>query len=438
MSRLEINAAGLLREGDKILVALSGGADSVALLRLLKSGGYNVLAYHLNHLLREQAGEDQKFCEDLCKTFGVPFFTESVKVEEYAKKNGISFEEAGRKFRYDGLLTISKRFGCNKIATGHHADDLSETFFLNLFRGSGIDGLSSIPDTRNADGIMIIRPLLSFTKKQIVEYLELINQPWREDHTNLCNDYLRNKIRNRLIPYIKSEYGISMAEKLISTTELLKIDKEYIDQKACEAFKKMAICEGDSCLLKLEDTTPNAIFARVIKLAVRKVAGDCRGITRVNIEQIISLKRTGSWTEFSVSDCSLRVTRKYSGLFFERSVPKTDEKYDLIVEKITDWDGQIPSVNMHQIYIDASKVEGEIRIRSRLPGDRMVPLGMTGSKKIKDLLIDRKIDVERRDDAIVVHDNEKIIWVAGVQMSELVKIDDNTVEILFVNFKKTN
>ncbi len=499
--RAGIENSSLIKRGDRVLVSLSGGADSVALFcalsELRHEFGYEMSAYHLNHSLRgADADRDEDFCRRLCERLSVIFYSEKIDVGARAEAQGISFEDAGRRTRYEGLAAIvagmqsaadiqgaeGQDTGRVLVATGHHAGDVAETFFMNALRGAGLSGLCSISDravrsvslnvrhSRNEYGgfcgaemqrnvssgrgvcrLEIIRPLVGFQKSELIEYLISTGQDWREDATNESDDYFRNRIRKLLNEmYIK---------KIGECIGLLQKDRDFLDAHA-ERLADALISEGDyfgvkRVLLKLEGSLDFAEISRLVRIAIKRLKGDIVDLSRRDVESVIGLSRVGAKVslaggvavyrnygelEFYFGECaetSAAAQTAFAEIFQKtpliedyRENPRNGvslehvsfEEYERLMENRVRG-ASCPTGRETSIVIDLEKVVGTLKVRRRQEGDSIVPLGMSGSRSLKKLLIDEKIDRRLRDDIPIVSDDEKIVWVAGVRMSELVKVD---------------
>ena len=256
----------IIVQGDKILVAFSGGIDSVALLNLLlevrESFGLRLGAAHLNHGYRENADADEAFCRSFCEEKEVPFFSRKMDVEAYAKAEKVSFEMAGRTLRYAFFEEVMKEKGFSKCATAHHLDDQVETVFLNLMRGTGLKGLTGISPLRGR----YVRPLLSYKKSELLAYLERNQISFRHDHTNDEVEYQRNRLRNEVLPYLEKHFNADVSESISRMTGLLVEDLKFIEGevekakellRACPAMDFVVICSNIGSFKMINDIYGN-------------------------------------------------------------------------------------------------------------------------------------------------------------------------------------
>jgi tRNA(Ile)-lysidine synthase len=283
----------MLDNEDRVLIAVSGGADSVALLmalNLLKSEFRLTLGIaHLNHQLRgEDSHKDEVFVKELAAKFGLEFFSDQKDVKAHAKSFGLSLEEAGRELRYDFFLQVSQKQDFNKIATGHNKNDNAELILMNLLRGSGLKGLSGIPPVRED---LFIRPLIRMSKQDILEFLACENQDFRTDSSNADTDFLRNALRHHLIPYLEREYNPSIVDGLTRLSHTVRQDEEFLEIEAENCF--------NVCLIEMEESVVSlsmeALFGlhpamqfRVLRKAIQKVKKNLRRISLVHVESIFA------------------------------------------------------------------------------------------------------------------------------------------------------
>jgi tRNA(Ile)-lysidine synthase len=284
----------MLAPGDSVLIAVSGGPDSIAmslaLLSLQRDYGLRLGIAHLNHMLRkDEAQRDETFVKEFAEKSGLEFYALRSNAALFAEKHGLSIEEAGRKLRYDFFSTISDRHGFDKIATGHTRDDNVELVLMNLLRGSGLKGLSGIPPKREN---RFIRPLIRSSKEAILDFLADCGQKYMIDSSNLETQYLRNKIRNTLIPLLQAEYNPSVTLAIDRTASIFRQEEDYLENEADSWFEKCLVSKNDSqvCLSakRISGLHP-AMQNRVLRNAVKWVKKDLRRISLIHLEQITEL-----------------------------------------------------------------------------------------------------------------------------------------------------
>ncbi|NQS99539.1 MAG: tRNA lysidine(34) synthetase TilS [Candidatus Omnitrophica bacterium] len=281
-----IEKFNLLKANDRVIVALSGGPDSVALLyvlaRLKKDWRLHLHIAHLNHLLRKnEAEEDSKFVLSLAKKLDYPISCESINVKDFAKRKKLSIEEAARKLRYDFLVKTAKENGANKIALGHNWNDQAETVLMRFLRGSGISGLRGMPAKRELSGCLIIRPLIEIKREQIMNFLKAKKISYRIDSSNLENSFLRNKTRNSLIPLLEKEFNPNIKQRLVSFAENVSCDSDFLQSEGIRRFKAVRIGASQTEIAlnagKLS-SLHEALQKLVCRMAIKQLKGDLRRI----------------------------------------------------------------------------------------------------------------------------------------------------------------
>lgn len=440
-----ITEYSLLKEGQGVVVGVSGGADSVALLVSLLSAsqkmGFSVYAAHLNHCIRENgAVADEQFVRELCEFYGVPLFCESVDVPYLASKNGETVEQAGRNVRYDFLERARIRFGADKIAVAHHMDDQAESILLHLIRGSGLAGLTGMQVKRGK----IIRPLLFIRRKQIEDYLQDNGIVYHTDETNLVADGSRNKLRLEIIPYIEKNLNGAIVPTLCRLGDILKKDEDYLDGEA--RFMLNSVRRGGGFDRKIISMLHDAIKARVIRLALSE-AGAVTDIEAIHIESIMGLleARTGARLHLP----GIEAWTSYDKIFFGTMRSNEEFSYPLVLEGITKtplgiFESKIIDVceiekNANVAYFDADEVSKlQLVVRTRQNGDRIFPFGAPGSRKLKEFFIDKKVPRDERNIALVCAENE-VCFVPGFTISDKLKVTEKTSKILKITYydKKT-
>ena len=281
-----IEKFNLLNKEDKVLVAVSGGPDSISLLNILHELGYNICTAHINHGIRENADNDERFVKEFCEIRNIPCFIKKVKLKEI--KSDMTTEELGRKIRYEFFDEIMKQENCTKIATAHNANDNAETVLMNMIRGTGLSGLKGIDISRDK----IIRPLLEITRAEIEEYCEKENLNPCHDESNDETIYTRNKVRLELIPYIEKNINSNIVNNINRMAEIIAREEEYIKRQVDIAYGDTLIAEEEGrtvCNLKKFNQYDNVIQKRLIIRYITKTLGNAKDIERVHIEDILKL-----------------------------------------------------------------------------------------------------------------------------------------------------
>ncbi|MCC0696739.1 tRNA lysidine(34) synthetase TilS [Clostridioides sp. ES-S-0048-02] len=452
-----INKHNLIQKGDKIVLGLSGGPDSVCLLhvlnRLKKDFNIEIYAAHLNHQIRGiEAQKDALYVSKLCEDMGIVFFVKSINVPKYCENEGLSLEEGARKLRYEMFYEIKDKIKANKIAIGHNLNDQAETVMMRIMRGTGLKGLKGIDYIRDN---CIIRPILDVERIDIEEYCKAYNLNPRIDKTNLENIYTRNKIRLDLLPYMKDNFNSNVIESIVRMSNSLKSDNDYIEKEAEAKFREVSnIKEKSFVEINLEDfiCLHDAIKVRVLRNSIKHILGDTNFVDQKHIEDIMSLESDSKVNKMITLPRNIFVYRKKDSIILtnEEIISEEIEFYYNIPSngfiKIKELkqiiETQVMSIDRYKSMkldnsskgFDFNKVKGGIVIRSRRQGDK-IKLAM-GSKKVKDLFIDLKIPREERCKIPIITDSEGIICVGDYKISENYKIDESTKEVLKINFNK--
>ncbi|SCI27644.1 tRNA(Ile)-lysidine synthase [uncultured Clostridium sp.] len=480
--------------GDSVLAAVSGGADSVCLLWLLHEMaaelGIKVFAFHMNHGIRgAEADRDEQFVMELCERLNIPLTVAHEKVEEYAAERGLSGEEAGRILRYHHLGETAEKYQCAKIAVAHHEDDDAETVLLNLFRGSGLAGLSGIRPVREN----IIRPLLCVSRKEIEGYLNEQELSWCEDSTNKENDYTRNKIRNELLPWVTENINSRAAEHILAVSEFaaqadayFEMEAERILEESCSKRReegkqpnsknageadgkesgtgqssKVAENEMKMCTkinTDIFDPQPEILKTYIVRRMILNAAGKAKDITERHIRSVMDLSGPGGGHTVDLP-YGLKAVRGYETLGIVQNknpsqMSESDQKQErkpvfenkinleTDMDEILDLGGthirlhavhrkkepEIPK-NQYTKWFDYDKINVGLSIRYRKNGDYLTLSG-GGKKKLRRYMIDEKIPENERDRIPVLADGDHVLWVVGYRISDYYKITDETEHIL--------
>ena len=270
---------------------------------------------HINHMIRKEASDDEQFVKETCQNLGVKFFSKSIDVKEIAHTKKIGIEEAGRNSRYEFFDEIAKKTGANKIAIAHNANDKAETIIMNLLRGTGLSGLKGIEPIKNGK---YIRPLLECTREEIENYCKEKNLEPRIDKTNFDNSYTRNKVRNVVIPYIKKEFNPNILETLNRLSELVKEEDAYITKQVKEIYNKIIIQEEPHIILDLKqfNKQETVIKSRLLLYTITKVLGNCQGIAKIHIEDIIKLCQNNIGNKFLTPNQNIKIFVKNGQIHF--------------------------------------------------------------------------------------------------------------------------
>jgi tRNA(Ile)-lysidine synthase len=441
----------MLGHGQTLLVAVSGGPDSVAMLhslyRLREALDCTLIVAHLNHQMRHDAAEDARFVSRMADDHGLLCVCESRDVPAYQRQHRLSPEDAARQVRYAFLQATAARHGADHIAIGHTADDQAETVLLRLLRGTGLTGLVGIPPVQGS----VIRPLIQVHRPDILTYLGAEQVPFREDPSNQHRRYTRNRLRLDVLPLLRQQYNPRLVESLCTMARLLAADEAALQTMAGECLRAVRLPghhgEVRLHIAQLSNCLP-ALQGRVVRQALRQVSGGLHGFTQRHIAAVLALCATTSGSKRVTLPRQVIAERRYHVLHILRDAQAVlvaptrhllpipgrcaIELLGLVVE------GQVigrealpaPFPTGQVTWLDASTVGSEVWVRTRRPGDRFQPLGCPHPKKLKTFLIDAKIPRQLRDRLALVVSERGIMWVAGVQIADWAKVTAATRQVL--------
>jgi len=441
---------GMLEETRTLLVAVSGGPDSMALLhalyRLRDSFPVQLIVAHLNHRMRADAATDAQFVAARAQELALPYVSTAIDVPAYRRRHKLSPEDAARRVRYDFLQATAAEHQAQRIALGHTADDQAETVLLRMLRGTGLKGLAGIPPVRGS----IVRPLIRVHRQEVLTFLRAHGIPFREDPTNQQREYRRNQVRLDLLPLLQQRYNPRIVEALCSLADLLAADDAALRLAAQQALQ-VARVQGSPAHVELQidalTTLPPALQGRVLREALGEAAGGLQGFTRKHILAILKLLQGEDGQKWLVLPRGMIVERRYSVLQIHRGFPPASLPVDVPlpipgrrsiatlgitlrseIRTRETLPGPFPTGD--QVWLDAARLQGEVRVRTRRAGDRFQPLGSPYAKKLKRFLIDAKIPHSLRDRLPLIVSPAGIAWVGGVQLAEWARVTPSTREIL--------
>ncbi len=444
----------MLEKGDKILVAVSGGPDSVALLHFLKQIEllYNLElhVFHLNHEIRgKEAAKDAQFVAGFASKVGVSATLMSFNVPLLAEREKLSLEEAAREARYNLMDEVAAKFVADKIALGHHANDQVETFLMRLIRGAGLEGLGSIAPVRDS----YIRPFIEITKEDILRYIEDNGLEYRIDASNEDLSILRNKIRHELIPLL-AEYNPQFEGSVLKTIEIVREDQSHLDDITTGIFDSLADAGDGFVRIPIQGliAQSTSLRRRLARKCIKWVKSDLHGIEFKHVEAILnSLETVPIQFELELPG-KIIVFTEYEQLVFAKKElfePALLEETRLKIPGITvaaplgiviEADYVSPREleferNGRVAHLDADKIPGELTVRSRKPGDSFKPFGMTGEKKLQDFFVDEKVPRRERNSVPIVGVGNKIVWVAGFRIDERYRVTEDTKRVLILRIR---
>ena len=422
----------LLSPGSKVLVALSGGADSVALLVVLMKLGYRCEAMHCNfHLRGEESNRDERFVAELCARHNVSLHTVHFDTAAYAKKQGISIEMAARELRYAAFEEQRAKIGAEAIAVAHHRDDSAETLLLNLLRGTGIKGLCGIQPKNG----YIVRPLLCVGRADIIDYLKWRNETFVTDSTNLTNDYTRNKIRLDIIPRL-AEINPSVLESLAATANRLREAEQIYNKAIKDAISRIMSGNTIDISALKKETAPQTLLHEILSPL---------GFNSTQVANISETIESEGCRE--VTNREWRIIKERDTLLI---VPNEEQKEytlslpaegcidtgrgTLIIERLS-FDGNIPKES-NRAMIDTSKLKKPLTLRSVRKSDRFAPFGMRGTKLVSDYLTDRKKSIiDKRQQLVVIDATGAIVWLVGERPAAPYCVKNSTKEVIALEWK---
>ena len=414
-----INQKRLFMPTDKVIIALSGGADSVALLCLLQTLGYNCEAAHCNfHLRGKESDRDQAFVCQLCAKRQVPLHIVHFNTVRTAEERHISIEMAARELRYEWFEEIRRKSGANVIAVAHHRDDSVETLLLNLIRGTGINGLRGIRPKNEH----IVRPLLCLDRKEIINYLNRTGQDYVTDSTNLQDEYTRNKIRLNLLPMMQ-EINPSVKESIFNTAEHLSEVSIIYKKSIEEATKRVQTTEGICIDALMQETAPETLLFEILYPL---------GFNTAQIRDIYRALEGQPGKTFSSEHWRVVKDRKYLLIEAYQQVEQpllAMEKYSLTPDFIIPRDKEVAC-------FDADKLLHPLSLRLWQQGDVFTPFGMKGRKKVSDYMTDRKFSLLRKEQQWVLCCGKDIIWLVGERTDNRFRIDSSTQRVLIIHIIK--
>lgn len=416
---------------DPLLLAVSGGIDSVVLLHLCHRIGLNVAIAHCNfHLRDEDSNLDQKFVAGLGTQLKVPFFVKEFDTQQYATEKKVSIQVAAREQRYHWFEEILKQNGHHYLLTAHHLDDSMETFFINFSRGTGIEGLLGIPEKTN----YIRRPLLVFTREEIEQYASENQLVWREDYTNAQTKYLRNKIRKNILPVFK-EINNHIDQSFQQTIAFLKDSHQMSEDASQMMFEKMVIKQGEDLLFPLKELSelsrPKAYLYKWLEPYGFKAWND-----------IADLIKAETGKRILAENYCLSKDRGYLLLRLKSKIQEEAEDFYYLHENQTIKQPiNLTTTNYERLkievtadplcaYLDRDKLQFPLIIRKPKKGDYFVPFGMKGTKRISKYVKDEKMNQIEKENIWLLCSGDTIVWIIGNRMDERFKVRNTTINVL--------
>jgi len=431
-----ISEQNLLEKSDRVLLAVSGGLDSVVMTHLFAQCDWPIGMAHVNYQLRGQdSDKDEQFVRDLASILEIPVYVRQVPTKKMVKETGSGIQELAREVRYQWFKELIREHGFQKVATAHHLDDHIETFYMRLLLRSDLPYLEGIPMVNGP----VIRPLLGFKKSELLAYAKQQKLTWREDHTNTESKYKRNKIRNKVLPKIAARHP-DYRETTLEFMESIHQLNEQLTTRLNRLRPELETREGDLITI---DKNKLAELHKT-KFLYYRYLNDF-GFNQSVADNIYKALGNGVGKTFQTGDRSLSIDRE---LVFISSEPETETKLEIsevkervvieggrfILERLPHTPEQLDEGNQ-TVILDAAKLHFPLQIRNWQPADKLVPLGMKGQKKVSDLLIDEKIPLYLKKRQLVLLSGNRIAWVIGVRMGDFFKVTPATREFMRITFK---
>ncbi len=456
--RRHLQAQALIQRGDRLLLAVSGGVDSRVLLDLFShvqaEWDLQLAIGHVQHRLRgKEAEEDAEFTAKLSSNYGLPFYSKAIAVQNFAQEKKLSLETAGRELRYNALAEMCGACGATALMTAHTQDDQAETILAHLVRGTGLRGLrgmqarSVIPHV----SFPVLRPLLLFSRADILAHARLHELAWREDHSNADVRFRRNRVRHELLPLVRERFNPQINASLARLASIARENEEYLQHVAGQAFSEALIAaETGKIILDLQRFRNyfRGVQAYVIRAAMERVISSS-ALTFDETEQILSFlnpthnqplafpRRRYLWRS------EVEIFHEKAGIVFSKIQPTPQSQFLEIGRRCVLHDAGIAITvapahdalwrkrsHAYLQFVDAASVSGKLRVRFPQAGDRFMPLGMHGFKKLSDFFIDAKVPYARRASVPLVECEKGLVWVCGYRLDERFKITPQTQNLL--------
>lgn len=444
-----IERYNMFSPGDRVLVGVSGGPDSVCLLHILnrcrKDMALSLHVVHINHGIRKRESKrEEKFVSHLAGRMGLPITVKSLDVPSYARRKKLTVEEAARDMRYSALEQLAGKLNAKKIALGHTASDQVETVLMHLLRGSGPQGLSGIPPVRKLGSSLIVRPLIEVNREEILSYLKKNNLTFCLDSSNRKTEYFRNKIRLKLLPLLRKNYNKNIDGALLRLSEILKEENAYWERVVERVLGKVVSWEAEKILIDfkrflrynvvVQRRVLYRLFGGIVTLsqieAIRSLAQKSSQGKRIYLGKRFSVRKEGNFLIFSSSP-----ERRFKKFNYPLRVPGKNEIEGLnltLNTRIVDF-YPVSEKETNTAYFDVDKINfKKLLLRNRREGDRFRPFGLRGTKKLSDFFIDRKIPRRLRDRVPLLVEGEDILWVVGIRRADKARITEDTKKILEV------
>ena len=437
----------MLEDGDKVIVGISGGADSVCLILVLeglrKRIKFDMIGVHINHLIRgADAEHDEHFVNQFCSEIGIPCITFRKDVKEIAKRDKMSEEEAGRMVRHELFRQVLKEEQGTKIALAHHQNDNAETLMMNLARGTGLTGLGGMHPVNG----QIIRPLLNVSRREIEEYLQKTDRLFCEDETNRSDQYTRNRIRNHIISYLEEEVNPKAVTHISSAMEQVRDIQEYLERQMIKDYHQVVRQKNGEWLLSASHyyETDKVIRPLILRKILMDAAGQKKNIFAVHIKDIDTLMERQCGREIHLP-YELSAVRCYEGICFRRSkssetiepvmlIPGREIRIDSVKMKASILPGSVSeadhSEKPYTKYFDYDIIKKDVSIRTRQAGDYITIDDQGHTQKLKAYFINKKIPREERNRILLAAEGNHVLWIIGYKVNQYYQVKSYTGQTL--------
>ena len=455
-----IKENSMFDKGEKVIVAVSGGPDSICLLHILnelkEELGITLVGAHINHCLRgDESDKDEEYAKKTCESLNIDFYSKKVDVHKISEDKNISCEMAGREVRYEFFNELMIKLKADKIALAHNANDQAETILMRIMRGTGIEGIIGIKPVRDE---IYVRPILHLSRSEIEKYCEINNISPRVDKSNLENIYARNKVRLELIPYIEENFNKDIIKTLNRLSDIVKKDNDYLESISTKEYKKYCEIGKERVILnKKAFSEHEAIVSRIIRSALLEINNNLCNFEKIHISSIINLQKHETGKTIMLPQ-NIMVENCYGNIHIYINIninikateANNNNKYYLNINEknLIESLNKVIQVNLKSKtefteikgndyikYFDYDKIVEPIIFRYRKDGDKFMPLGMKGNKKLKDLFMDLKIPKDKRNEIPLICFGDDIGWVVGYRVSEKFKVSKDTKNILQIRIE---
>lgn len=449
---------------DCIIVAVSGGPDSIALLHVLHHISVThmplrLVCAHANHGFRQESIEEAEMVKRIASDLDIPFEMAELDIPSYMKISGMGPQEASRIKRYEFLLQVASQYDSKRVALAHHADDQAETVIMRLLRGSGPSGLSGMKIKRREKNVELIRPFLRIYKSDLLEVCEANGYEYAVDQTNLQSKYRRNAVRLDILPFL-GQYNKQIASSLNQLAEVMTAEDDFVEQAAKDVYRNLVQHMDGRLAFKVPSFLGLhvALQRRLIKLILNYLSTASEISDFHKIERIRDgiLRDDATTWSFDLGG-GVTCQREYEQICFFSHPVSQESSYTYHLEEaaselwlseigkvltvsVSSWKGQLPSeawMDLNEAVFDKEQLSFPLTVRSRKPGDLMTVMGLNGSKKVKDIFIDDKIPPSLRQRIPMVVDSQgRILWIPGVRRSDIATVESNTNSVLHMRLKE--